>query len=63
MRHEKLNTPEHECEPSPDYSFAECVQERLVREVGTYTIIITHLPRKEPNLYSYHQPLVHIPVM
>ena len=23
----------------------------------------THLPRKEPNLYSYHQPLVHIPVM
>ena len=41
VRHEKLNTPEHECEPSPDYSFAGCVQERLVREVGTVTIIIT----------------------
>ena len=43
VRHEKLNTPEHECEPSPDYSFAGCVQERLVREVGTVTIIILYI--------------------
>ena len=34
IRHEKLNRPEKPCEPSPDYSFANCVEKSLATEVG-----------------------------
>ena len=34
IRHEKLNTVDNPCNPSPDYNFANCVERSVVAKVG-----------------------------
>ena len=34
IRHEKLNHQDNPCDPSPDYNFARCVDEYIVKKVG-----------------------------
>ena len=34
IKHERINQPDNPCNPSPDYNFANCVEESIVKKVG-----------------------------
>ena len=34
IRHEKLNLPSNPCEPDPDYSMADCIEESIITKAG-----------------------------
>ena len=34
IRHEKRNLPNNPCEPHPKYNFGQCVDEKIMRNVG-----------------------------